>query len=87
MKTLYYLEHAACARDIASQLITSGMDDTTEIPEEDHVAGLAPFCKLDMINQKLSPNQLLILYLLNTLQNMRYRRYVIFVFLSYLVYE
>lgn len=77
MQILYYLEQASCAARIAGRLIGAGLeadDDATSITPDELVAGLAPFCKMDM-EQNINRFQQLLLFLLNMLQHRGYRRY------------
>lgn len=77
MQILYYLEQACCASRIASRLIGAGLhadEDATKVSMDELVAGLAPFCKMDM-DQDINKFQQLLLFLLNMLQHRGYKRY------------
>ena len=77
LRIMYYLEQVNSAAAVASRLIAAGIDarDTREVSEEDIAAGLAPFCKMDLMEEGTNEFQRYLLYLLNTLQHRGYRRY------------
>jgi hypothetical protein len=77
MRILYYLEKAVSASSIAANLIAAGLgatDTASAVSPEDHAAGLAAFCKMDLLDQKMNRFQQLLLYLLNCLHHEGYRR-------------
>jgi hypothetical protein len=75
MQLLYYLEQSTCTSLITRRLAIAGIDsEETKISPNDLVAGIAPFCKMEL-EEDVNRFQQLLLYLLNSLKHKGYRKF------------